>query len=491
MPQTPVKSARPPEGAFQGAPPGLPRPSMPKTSVKSAKPPEGAFRGRPSVSLPGLRERRPSPSMPGVVPSRATQLITIFDAGTGKEIKGETTSETVPVLTISPDRTVLFQGLGVGAPLLHPIPFRIARLKPSEEQLDYRSRHTRPSVAGYVRSYRMARAAKDDIAIEFYRDLILEHDGRQKGEVRIEQADMEDLASQAAQFVREGDRQQAALLLEQVVDWRQASLGMLDRTTLDALSQLGGIYHELKQFDKAAKTVESLIPIYEERHGRTYPLTRDAIRSLGLNYYDAGRYREAIPLLEEVIQASLQTELDFQRNLSPGTAIGPLFGAYVDGGDTEKAEQELAKLRELVQANSESFHSRYLEEGLAGVGQAFLRKQKWPEAERMFREHLNLRQQLNGRSRTLLGAALLGQQQYAEAEKFLLEGYNELKRAFPVGPETRGLNPDELYRYMQQADTVERLLQLYQELDKPDEAAKWQKELDAINKVDSPGPPTP
>ena len=104
----------------------------------------------------------------------------------------------------------------------------------------------------------------------------------------------------------------------------------------------------------------------------------------------------------------------------------------------------------------------------------------------MFREHLTLRQTLNGRSRSLLGAALLGQQQYAEAEEFLLEGYNDLKRAFPIGPETRGLNPDELKRFIQQPDTVERLVQLYQELDKPDEAAKWQKELDAIGEVVAP-----
>jgi hypothetical protein len=70
----------------------------------------------------------------------------------------------------------------------------------------------------------------------------------------------------------------------------------------------------------------------------------------------------------------------------------------------------------------------------------------------------------------LLGGALLGQKKYAEAEPLLLSGYEGMKaRGSTIPAQANTRIPEAL----------ERLVQLYEALDKPDETAKWRAELEA------------
>ena len=70
---------------------------------------------------------------------------------------------------------------------------------------------------------------------------------------------------------------------------------------------------------------------------------------------------------------------------------------------------------------------------------------------------------------------LLGQKQYAEAEPLLLNGYEGMKSREATVP-ARGKY------YLLEA--LERLVQLYEATDKPEEAAKWRKELEARKAAD-------
>lgn len=69
---------------------------------------------------------------------------------------------------------------------------------------------------------------------------------------------------------------------------------------------------------------------------------------------------------------------------------------------------------------------------------------------------------------SLLGRALLGQQKYAEAELLLLKGYQGMQqREKAIPAQGKKLLPEAL----------ERLIQLYEAIDKKEEAAKWRKQL--------------
>jgi hypothetical protein len=78
------------------------------------------------------------------------------------------------------------------------------------------------------------------------------------------------------------------------------------------------------------------------------------------------------------------------------------------------------------------------------------------------------------RTQVVLGASLLGQKKYAEAEPLLREGYRRIKRQ----PELEGSVPTPLdRRYLREA--LGWLVRLYEEWGKPEQAAKWREERKA------------
>jgi hypothetical protein len=74
----------------------------------------------------------------------------------------------------------------------------------------------------------------------------------------------------------------------------------------------------------------------------------------------------------------------------------------------------------------------------------------------------------------MLGAALLGQNRYADAEQYLLSGYEGMKQGEDKIP------AEARFRL---AGALDRLVQLYDAWNKPDEAAKWRNELEAHKKA--------
>ena len=96
------------------------------------------------------------------------------------------------------------------------------------------------------------------------------------------------------------------------------------------------------------------------------------------------------------------------------------------------------------------------------------------EAEPIARECLEARQVampdrwLTFNAMSMLGGALLGQGQYAEAEPLLLSGYKGMKQREDTIPAQGKVRLQE---------TLERLVQLYEAWDKPDQAAEWKQTL--------------
>jgi eukaryotic-like serine/threonine-protein kinase len=78
-------------------------------------------------------------------------------------------------------------------------------------------------------------------------------------------------------------------------------------------------------------------------------------------------------------------------------------------------------------------------------------------------------------TQSILGVALLVQKKYADAEPLLRKGYEGLKqRAAQIPPQSKQVC---LTR------ALERLVRLYDAWDRPEEAARWRKELEARTKA--------
>ena len=103
-----------------------------------------------------------------------------------------------------------------------------------------------------------------------------------------------------------------------------------------------------------------------------------------------------------------------------------------------------------------------------------LRQKKYADAEKDLRELVaNFEKNAPGlwpafEARSLLGESLLGQKKYDEAEKYLIEGYNGLElQAKQI--------PKEDQDCLTEGD--DRLVRLYEEWGKPQEAESWRVKL--------------
>jgi hypothetical protein len=155
---------------------------------------------------------------------------------------------------------------------------------------------------------------------------------------------------------------------------------------------------------------------------------------LGVNYWDAGRFADGIALIKAVRQKGSQDP-------PPGWVRRALLTAYVQAGNTTEATalaiEQVRDARQQFAANS-------------------------PELAAALAEN---------------GKSLLEAKAYADAEPLLLNGYEGLRQA---EAETLPRVKDARLH-----DALERLIQLYDASDKPAEAAKWRKELEATRAADT------
>jgi tetratricopeptide (TPR) repeat protein len=123
---------------------------------------------------------------------------------------------------------------------------------------------------------------------------------------------------------------------------------------------------------------------------------------------------------------------------------------------------------------------------LASLGLSLLERRKWTDAELVLRECLALREKQEPDAWTtfnatsMLGGALNGQKKRAEAEPLLVQGYEGMKQRaakIPIADKPH------------LAEALERLVQLYDAWGKPDQAARWRRELESEKAAAKPPDP--
>jgi hypothetical protein len=165
-----------------------------------------------------------------------------------------------------------------------------------------------------------------------------------------------------------------------------------------------------------------------------------------------------------------------------GRIVANLIACHEHLKQFDQAEAWRRKWLAVVKGQSGADSVAYAGE-LAGLGSNLLHQQKWADAETFLRDGLAIREHQEPdawttfETRSLLGAALLGQKQYAEAEPLLLKGYEGLRqRQAKIPPQGKG----------RLIDSMERLVQLYDVLGKKDESARWRKELQSVGRTAKP-----
>lgn len=276
-----------------------------------------------------------------------------------------------------------------------------------------------------------------------------------------------------------GDRAAAEpLLLE--------ALAMLERLypgdhplVLMAKGNLAALYWVLGRLDQSIPLFEQALAGQAGRLGRAHPDTLRTIANTGVNYKDAGRIAEAIPLLEEAYRAAKR----FPHLSYAGPALLEACAKGAAAGRPDDREQALALLPRLL-ADTRAAHpgeSAALAAALVQLATPLLDLSAWDEAEPLLREALAIRQASASDAWTtfnttsLLGAALLGQCRFSEAESMLLAGYDGMKQREGTIPPRAATRLPEALR---------RIVQLYESWDQAEpgqgydeESAEWKTQL--------------
>ncbi len=309
-------------------------------------------------------------------------------------------------------------------------------------------------------------------------------------------------------------------LYELTWEKKKTKFGLDHPDTLVSLNNLAMAYRNANQMDKAMPMFEQALELSKVKLGVDHPSTLLSMNNLASAYQAAGKLELAMPLYEQTLElrkAKLGTDhpdtLMSMNNIAAGYReageLGKAMSLYEQSLDgltkklgpdhpnvlqlmsnvlaTYSAATESAKYDQLFPVAMQKWRKLYPPNSalLAGVlarsGQCCLEMKRPNDAEVLLRESLSIAQVLRPDSwstfhtQSMLGGALLGM--YGEsidsaekakllekAEPLLVAGYEGLKQRKATIPVADS---------MRVAEALERLIEFYTLMEKPEEAEKY------------------
>ena len=293
-------------------------------------------------------------------------------------------------------------------------------------------------------------------------------------------------------------------------------LGEEHRHTLSSMNNLAGVYRARDKADQAEPLFVKALEIKRRVLGEEHPDTLTMMNNLALLYKGQGKLDQAEPLYLKALEAKRrvlgeehpdtlssmnnlamlykahgrfdQAELLFHKTLEakrrvlgeehPDTlsSMHNLAALYQEQGKNDEAERLFLKTLDARRRVLGDEHPSTLR-SMNDLASLYLSEREYAKAELLLRADLNVRETkqldawLTFDTRSRLGASLLGQKKYAEAEPLLLAGYEGLKASEAKIPATsRNSLPD----------AGKRVVQLYDAWGQPKKAAEWRKKLGLV-----------
>lgn len=267
-------------------------------------------------------------------------------------------------------------------------------------------------------------------------------------------------------------------LLEQVRDAKARKFEPDHPSILTTLDNLAGAYRADGRTTEAIALHQKVLNARLKKLTADHPSTLETLNNLAVAYHAAGKLEQALPFYR---QAAAGFEKRKFADENAGQVAKNLSNCLEQLKQYDQAEVWMRKWLAVVKAKSGSETAAYAKER-AMLGSILLQQQKHAEAEPILRECLAILQKTQPEAwatfhaRSLLGGTLLGQKKHAEAEPLLVQGYQgmRMKSEKALGDKHSGA----LTR-RRLTDALERVVHLYDAWGKPDEAARWRKELEA------------
>jgi serine/threonine protein kinase len=321
---------------------------------------------------------------------------------------------------------------------------------------------------------------------------------------------------------RSGQRPEAEVVAREELTMRRNLRGNEHIEVAQVLIHLMSVLRDQAKLAEAEAIAREAWGLYQKLSGNADPETAEALKNLAEVLGRQGNFAEAKTLfLQAAEHANPYTlnEIAFTLAIAPspqfrdGAAaltfakkavastqrkdpmiVDTLAAAYAEVGQFTNAVrvqlEAIALLQDEKQKAGYIERLKLYESGLAyrdhgqlsALTKALLDEAKLIEAETLARECLALREQLipddwrTFNAQSMLGASLLGQKKYAEAEPLLLSGYAGMKQREDKIPANGKLRLKE---------TLQRLVQLYEATVQPGKAAEWNKQLAEFSKAEA------
>jgi tetratricopeptide (TPR) repeat protein len=269
--------------------------------------------------------------------------------------------------------------------------------------------------------------------------------------VRLDPEDAHTHGALGVTLRQASDRTRALVHLQKAI--------LLDPEDLDWRCELAFVLNELGRPADAITQLEAALRI-----DPTHFTTRYNFAAI-LRRHD--QLDRALPLMEQ-----LATEMEkggFRHEMAKDI-VNRLIDCHEQLKKFDRAESWRRKWVAVEKERHGGDSPRYAV-ALVALGRNLLQQEKWIDAEAVLRECLGVYEQkapktwIRFYTMSLVGGALLGQKQYADAELLLLDGYLGMKqheKAIPVQSK------------VWITEAAQRLVQLYDATDKKGDAAKWQ-----------------
>jgi eukaryotic-like serine/threonine-protein kinase len=262
----------------------------------------------------------------------------------------------------------------------------------------------------------------------------------------------------------------AIALHQEILESMQARLGPEHPETFPWIYNLAASCRYAGELETSARLLKELLEKQRAFHGSLHPGTWNTMRELGLTYGIMDRFPESIALLEEALELRKKRFGPLNRDTYE---MHTLVEVFLWAGKFEQAECLVHELIPLYRKPKDSLGARNaLANGLGQLARSLFFQKKYDAAEPVAREAVALNQP-EGYKRSLntsvLGAVLLAQKNYSEAEPLLLQGCQGMKELVAHSP----------VRLRQLRLAVEWIVRLYDETNQPDKARAWREKLAA------------
>ncbi len=267
-----------------------------------------------------------------------------------------------------------------------------------------------------------------------------------------------------------GRHQRSIALRQQLLDNSTAEFGPDAARTLGCMKILAEAYWFGGELDTSERLLKQVFEKQSTNLGQTHANTLDTMTALAALYRDTNQLTESMALREKIL--ALRKATFGPEYYSTNEMIG--FAEVCQrAGKLDRADRLLRDVLKHEREEKDSLNHRNSMANILGFLAAnLLLQERYDEAESLARQAVAMKQ--TGETKgpywvSVLGAALLGQKKYAEAEPMLLQGYEGLKEKDAIHPAVRR-------RMIEVAGWVVRL---YEATDQPEKARAWREKLKA------------